>query len=436
MSEQQLNLRRSVQIVRRYRILVGVLIVLGLLAGGADATLKPPMLTSQALVVLPQSGANMPTQVVIANSDPVLSGALGHTGARTSLQTLRNDVHASSLTPNVISISATSKNAADAESIANAVANSYVAYVSAATSPVGHVSVRLLQAASTASGLTPVKELILIGLIGALSGLVIGIIVSLARGRNERWLRQRDEIANSIGIPVLASLPVERPSDAPGWTKLLADYEPGPVDAWRLRVALEYLGLGDGGRQANGNSGRNSATSLAVMSLSTDKGALALGPQLASYAAAQGIPTALVVGPQQDANFTAVLRTACAAPLQGASERTRYLRVFTPEDTQSFDGAGAALVVVVVVIDGRDPQITGTVHTKATLLGVTAGAATAEQLARAATAAATDGRPIAGILVADPAPEDQTTGRIPQLPRSVRRMQPTRLKNIPTEIRR
>ena len=53
MSQQALDLRRSMQIVRRYKVLVGVVVVLGILAGGAYAVLKPPMLTSTALVALP-----------------------------------------------------------------------------------------------------------------------------------------------------------------------------------------------------------------------------------------------------------------------------------------------------------------------------------------------------------------------------------------------
>ena len=50
-----------------------------------------------------------------------------------------------------------------------------------------------------------------------------------------------------------------------------------------------------------------------MLSLSNDPGSLAFGPQLAIFAAAQGIPTALIIA-QQDAAVTASLRTACAAP--------------------------------------------------------------------------------------------------------------------------
>ena len=55
MSQQGLDLRRSTQIIRRHKILVGIVVALGILIGGAYATLYPPMMTSTALVVLPQS---------------------------------------------------------------------------------------------------------------------------------------------------------------------------------------------------------------------------------------------------------------------------------------------------------------------------------------------------------------------------------------------
>jgi hypothetical protein len=75
-------------------------------------------------------------------------------------------------------------------------------------------------------------------------------------------------------------------------------------------------------------------------------------------------------------------------------------------------------------------------RTNATVLGVSAGAATAEQLARAAVVASADGREIAGLLVADPDPGDQTTGRVPRLARPARSRLPNRLRGIATEIKR
>ena len=440
MSQQVLDLRRSIQAVRRHRILVGIVVALGLLIGGAYATLNPPMLTSTALVVLPRSVPSMATQVVVANSDPVLSAALTRINPALSLPTLRSEVQVRSLTSYVISVTARSRNGAQAQAMANAVAQSYIADVSSAKSPVGHVSAQILEPATVATGSAPLKALVITGLIGALAGALIGVIASLAISRKDRRLRSRDEMADSLGIPVLASLPVGHPSDAAGWTRLLDDYKPGVVHAWRLRKALQQLGLLDhdgvgsnGAAVSNGTNGDGS--SLSVLSLSSDPGALALGPQLAVFAASLGIPTALVVGGQHDTSAAAALRTACAAPASTASKRSSQLQVVVSDESNEAK-PHAALVVVVAVVDGRAPQAPDTMRTTTTVLGVSAGMVTAEQLARVAVASAAAGRDVAGLLVADPEPSDRTTGRIPNLVRPTQRRYPTRLKGVTTEIRR
>jgi capsular polysaccharide biosynthesis protein len=446
MSERALDVRRSVQIVRRHKLLVGALIVLGFLAGGAYAVLKPPLLTSTALVVLPQSALNAQaaqsgsgtispftaTQAVVADSYPVLSGALPNVRPAMSLSELRSDVQATSLTSYIISISATSKLAADAEATANAVANSYTSYANSPGNPTGQVAARVLQPAASATGTKPLEAIIVTGLIGALAGALIGVIIALAISRNDRRLRQRDEIASSIGIPVLASFPVRHPADAAGWRKLLDDYEPEALHAWRMRHVLQQLRIDDGNLN---NGGRAAGSSLAVLSHSADPGALAIGPQLAIFAASLGIPTVLFIGPQQDTNVTAALRTACAVPPSASSKRSSFLQVIVSDDGHASRQPDSALTVTVEVVDSQSPRIPDMMRTTATVLGVSAGATTSEQLARLAVSAATDGREIVGILVADPEPDDRTTGRAPQLlPTTHRR--PTRLKGMITEIRR
>jgi capsular polysaccharide biosynthesis protein len=437
-----------VQIVRRHKILVGVIVALGIAAGCAYSVLRPPMLTSTALVVLPESQAAAAasgtaagagpdgytaTQEVIAGSSEVLSAALPNARPAMSLQKLRSDVQVASVTPYVLSITAKGKVAGDAEATANAVARSYVAYVNGANSPVGRVSATLLEPATSASGKGPLEALIVSGLVGALAGAAIGVIASLAVSRNDKRLRVRDEIANSIGIPVLASLPVAHPSDAAGWTRLLQEYKPGSVHAWRLRMALQRLRKSD---DFPDNSRDHRTGSLLVLSLSDDPGALALGPQLAVFAASLGIPTALVVGPQQDANAAATLRTACGVP-PGSAKQSSHLRVAAYDDGD-FDGLpGAAFTVVVATVDGQAPQMPDTMRATATVLAVSAGAATADQLAKVAVSAAIDGREIAGILVADPEPDDNTTGQMPQLAKPVRhRRAPARMNGLTTETRR
>jgi capsular polysaccharide biosynthesis protein len=432
MSEQALDLRRSMKIVRRHKIAVSIATLLGLSAGVALVVLSPPTLASSALVVLPPSAARfITTQVVVAGSDPVMTGAIRHLDQATSVQALQSRVQVRNLSPTIISISAQGKTAAQAEETANAVANSYVAYLSSAKNASLRMQARVFQPAVNATG-TPLRErLALYGLLGALVGALIGVITVLAIGRNPRRLRERDHMADAIGVPVLASVSVVHPSSAADWMKLFEEYHPGVVNAWHMRNALRHLGFGD--VNLTGVSASD-GSSLAVITLSSDRKALALGPQLAVYAASLGIPTGLVVGPQQDANATATLRAACGAPT--ASKRLRSLRV-SVSDQHSIDRLpGAALAVAVAVVDGEAPRVDATMRATATVLGVSAGAATAEQLARVAASAAADGCEIAGILVADPDPADHTTGRLPQLTRPAHRKAPTRVTGVPTETGR
>jgi capsular polysaccharide biosynthesis protein len=448
MSQQVLDLRTTMHIVWRHRFLVGVIAAVGLLAGAAYAVLRPPMLTSTALVVLPQSAqsaqaaasgapdAFTATQKVIADSSPVLLGALPDVRPAMSLNELRHEVQIGSMSPFVISVSAKGKTAASAEGTANAVADSYVHYISSSGSPM-RISARLLQSATSATRPALPEVLAIEALIGAVIGALIGTIISLAIGRHDRRLRERDQIANSIGVPVLASFPVRHPKDAAGWIDLLEDYKPRALDAWRMRQALHKLRMADIGT-GNGNPYHGSdsgSCSLAILSLSSDLGAQALGPQLAVFAASLGIPTALVIGPQQDEYTTATLRTACASLPDISSKRPGNLRVIVADGSNVNALPDAALTLVVAVVDDQAPRVPDTMPTTMTVLGVSAGATTGEQMARAAVSAAADGREISGIFVADPELTDHTTGLIPQLAQPRRRRLPTRLNGITTELR-
>ena len=442
---QPLDLRMSARIVRRHKALVGMVAAIGLLAGAAYSVISPPKLTASALVVLPQSSQNaqstttndpnaitqyMATQVVVADNDIVLSAALPHVRPAMSLDALRSNIKVTSVTSYIMSVSAAGKSAGDAEATANAVAQSYINYVGSAGSPFGYVAARILAPASTATGTPLPEELVIAGLIGLLAGAVIGVIIALAVGRRDDRLRERDEIANAIGVPVLASVPVAHPADPAGWNRLLADYRPAPVHAWRLRMTLQQLGV------VGKNPGdRPNGFSLTVLTLSADPGALALGPQLASYAAAQGIRTVLVVGLERDTNVTAALRTACAATQDEAPLRSGSLTTVGYPGADLEADLDTELTVVVTVVDGRSRQVPETPGTTAIVLGASAGVLTAEQLARAAVSAAGDDRAVAGILVADPLPGDRTTGRMPYLARTWPR-RPNRVAGMATETRR
>jgi capsular polysaccharide biosynthesis protein len=446
MTQKAVDLRRSGQIVRRHKFVVVIVVILGIAAGAAYAVLNPPAMTSIALIALqppasssttqqqaPANGLDpfTATQEVVAASNPVLQGALPAARPAMSLSKLRLNVVIGSPATDIISVTANGKSAADAEATANAVANSYVSYVSSSASPVGHVSAKELAPAITATGSSPVERMVIYALLGAVAGLIIGSLAVLLLGRNDRRLRERDEIARSIGVPVLASFPVAHPTDASGWTKLLEGYNPAAVHALRLRQALQQLGAAS----VNGHGAGRDGSSFTVLSLASDSGALALGPQLAVFAASQGTPTTLVIGPQQDADATATLRTALAAAPSESSKRPSLLRVVVTESAADLQ-SDTALTVVAAVVDGNDPQVPDTMRTGATVLGVSASAATAEQLARVAMAASLDRRDVSGIIVADPEPTDQTTGVIQQLPQPPNRGLGTRLRGMTTEIKR
>jgi capsular polysaccharide biosynthesis protein len=447
MSQQGLDVRRSIQIVWRYKFLVGAVVVLGMLAGGAYAHLKPPAMTSTALVVLPPPPQNSQlaagtgsstanpytaTQEVIAGSNQVLSNALPAVRPAMSLTELRRQIQIGSVTPYVISISAKGKTAADSEATANAVASSYVQYVNSASNAAEHTPAVSLERAASAAGTEPLTQLIVDVLLGAIAGLIVGAVIALAVGRRDRRLRARDELADSIGVSVLASLPVDHPRDAAGWIRLLEDYKPEALHALQLRNALHYMGTAAVNNHDGDERGRSSVT---ILSLASDPRAVALGPQLAAFAASQGLPTVLVIGPQQEPDTTATLQTACSGPPPASPKWPSQLRVTVSEGHVDVP-MDAALTVVVCVVDGGSPRIPQLMRTTATVLGVSSGVATAEQLARVAVNADAEGREITGILVADPEPTDHTTGRIPQLSRPARRRQPTRLKGITTEITR
>src|SRR5260370_2462223 len=204
MSQRALDLTRSLQIVRRRKVLVAVLVALGFLIGAAYPVLKRPMLTSTVLVVLPQSSVNTQTnnnsgtpnsytatQEVIAGSNEVLSKALPDIRPTMSLAELTRELQIGSVTPYIISISTTGRVAADVEANANAVAHSYISYIGSSTSPVGRVSAQLLQSATRATRPSPLKQLIIDAFLGALIAALIAIIVVLAIGRNDRRLRER-----------------------------------------------------------------------------------------------------------------------------------------------------------------------------------------------------------------------------------------------------
>jgi capsular polysaccharide biosynthesis protein len=168
---------------RRHKILLGAFVLLGLLAGAGYAVLKPPMFTSTALVELSASTDDMPSQAVIADSNAVLAPAQQSIHPAVPLSVLRNRIQAKGVTSNILSVTAQGKTAPEAEGVANAVATSYVAYLSSSAGIAMVWPARVLEPAKSATGPSQIGNLLPMGWIGVLAGLLIGAIVALAVGR-------------------------------------------------------------------------------------------------------------------------------------------------------------------------------------------------------------------------------------------------------------
>ena len=159
-----------------------------------------------------------------------------------------------------------------------------------------------------------------------------------------------------------------------------------------------------GSREARGANVAAVHRLLCVASLADDPRALSMGPQIASYAASIGVSTMLVA---EQGDATAALWAACSS--QPADEEVRpNLRVASRRRTKR----QPQLTVLVTVLDRRSPRIPRLDADAVLVLAVTSGAASAEDLARAAVAAYQSGFGVGGVVVADPDPLDHTTGRL------------------------
>jgi len=426
MNQQVPDMRRSAQIIRRHKKIVFIAAALGILASVPFTLLNQPMLTSETLVALPsQPVHNVQTEVIVAGSTPVLVGAMRHIDPVMPLGVLRSRVQVSSVTADILAIDAQGTTGAEAMDTANAVASSYIEYIRNTTSPdvPGIPGAWVLEPGTSATGTPLLVRLLVNGALWALFGMLAGAIVALAVGSNDRRLWGRDEIAYATGIPVLASIPVGHPADVAGWRRLVEGYEPGAVQVRSLQKVLHQLGL----ISAGGRSG----ISVAVVSLPSDPGALALGPQLAAFAASRRIPTTLVIDHQRGGKAMALLRAACTGgPATPSGHWGNFLTTVGDQEEVGRQPE-AALTVIVALVDSQGLRSAGTIPATATVLAVSAGVATAEQLASIAVSAGDGGGAVAGIIIADPDPADQTTGRVPQ-PAAPARGVPTRLIGVGT----
>ncbi len=136
MSDQVTDLRSTVAALRRRSRVLAATAVVGLAAGVAYVLVQPPPLTSTTLVLLPtpaladSSSTDVATQVRIALSATILEQAGEAVEPALPARSVEKMVEVSAPTNQLIEIDATSTRAAQAQTLSQAVADAYVAYVS------------------------------------------------------------------------------------------------------------------------------------------------------------------------------------------------------------------------------------------------------------------------------------------------------------------
>jgi capsular polysaccharide biosynthesis protein len=413
-TEQPLDIRTTIRGLWRRRLLLGAIAAAGVAGGIAYGMMRPPRPHAVTLVLLPPSPVgstglperDMKTQIVLAASDPVLAPAARAVSPPVAVTDLRREVSAKALSQQVLQVGVAAPRSSVAVTLANAVATSYVHYVTKILPPgAAGGPIEVLQPATSA--LPPSKLHIPIDAgMGLGAALLAGLVLALVLAGRDRRLRSRDEILRATGVPVLASLEVKPCRTVSQWRRLLDGSVPTPVVTWNVRRVLHRLAPAD----------VEATREIRVMAFRDDKAAVAAGAELAVVAATLGVTTALVPG---DDDVMVPLRAACAA--RGPSGRLAELHVLTSPSVLPRESGLSSdreepepgsdrpeLVISLVVVDRSRPEVRpfGAVN----VVTVSAGFATADDLARLALAAADAGQALDGIVVVNPEPDDGTTG--------------------------
>jgi hypothetical protein len=133
--DQISDVQSTVGALRRGTRVLVVAALLGLIAGGAYVLAQPPPLKSTTLVLLPtpalaeSTNSNVETQIQIALSATVLERAGQAVVPVLPVRSVKKMIEVTAPTSQLIQIQATSTKAAEAESLSQAVADSYVGYV-------------------------------------------------------------------------------------------------------------------------------------------------------------------------------------------------------------------------------------------------------------------------------------------------------------------
>ena len=237
--------------------------------------------------------------------------------------------------------------------------------------------------------------------VGGLVGLLAGLVLALAVEQRDRRLYRRDDVAESVLAPVLASLAVPSRGGVKGCGALLERWEPSPTEHLALKEAFAHLGISE----------ETGPVDLVVVTLPGDRVAPLLAGQLAVFAALAGTPTAFVVATTHPSS--AELQVVCHDWARRSSPVRPNLAVFRVCDVEKDDLESAELTVAVAVAAEEVEPLLSTTSSRWTsvVLAVSAGTATADTLASSTAAWLGAGYPLRGVFLANPDPTDRSVGR-------------------------
>jgi capsular polysaccharide biosynthesis protein len=294
---------------------------------------------------------------------------------------------------------------------------------------------RVLEAATVPDQPMWLRRALPVAIAGA-TGLLLGALLAFARNKRDRRIRARDEVAEAVGAPVVASLPVPRSRGVNGCSALLRGWTASPTERLALRHAFTRLSLADLGTRTN----------LIVIVLPADRAGVLLAAQLAAFAAAGGTRTAFALC--SDEPTAADVRAACNS-LKPLRERlgpdrpvgTEEEGIIRPDlcfhdlgaEAEVVELDCAELTVVVVVADMGGFVIPTGRGATATAIAVSSGWATPEELASVAALCQDAGHRVGGVFLANPDRRDTTTGDVgPRAKGAIPRVA-TKLSDVRTE---
>jgi len=299
------------------------------------------------------------------------------------------------------------------------VVNTQIAQAELSASTPGS-NVIILQRATTAV-LPSITRIPQLGAVGLVLGFLIGIIVSFAVGRRDRRIRLRDDFSRAAGVPVVASVSASSRNIGKDLLGILEHFDPTVSDKANLRRLLDELAVprraldADTPHSHNGSSWHGEGVDLSAIVIAGDSEAVVVVAELAAFAANQRLPVALIVGTTSPS--TEQLAIACAArdPLGLGAARPNLLTYASAPDVAPSAVALAVTLDVVkpskLDVSDTKPPTASPERRSCTVLVVSPGRATPEDIQVVALAAEHQGRPLDGVVVAGPEPSDKTSGQ-------------------------